>query len=83
MLNDKGEEVELRDSYDTESLPELEKIIANDTEKSASADEYLEEGSGFMEESSEDDDSEGPFIESSPASEDLFENDFVDFSGEE
>ena len=65
VLNDKGEEVELRDSYDTESLPELEKIIANDTEKSASTDEYLEEGSGFMEESSEDDDSEGPFIESS------------------
>ena len=53
VLNEAGEEVELQESYEYESAPDLEKIIADDGSKS-STDEYLEEGSGFMEEKSED-----------------------------
>ena len=85
VLNDEGEEVELRDSYDTESLPELEKIIASDTDKSSSADEYLSDGSGFMEEHSEtEEESEPPFEEETDENvgDDIFAEDFEDFSDE-
>ena len=97
VLNDKGEEVELKDSYDTESLPELEKIIANDTDKSSSTDEYLREGSGFMEdteaepESGNDDSAEEADMEDVDimegmdvdSEEDLFSDEQALFSGDE
>ena len=97
VLNDKGEEVELKDSYDTESLPELEKIIANDTDKSSSTDEYLREGSGFMEdteaepESGNDDSAEEADMEDvdimegmdDDSEEDLFSDEQALFSGDE
>ncbi len=48
MFNDKGEEVELRDSYDSETIPEMENIISGDGQR-RSADEILSGDSGFME----------------------------------
>ena len=61
MFNDRGEEVELKDSYDTELLPELEKIIASDVDKTTAAEEYFEEGSGFSEKNPEEDENERGF----------------------
>ncbi len=88
---------ELKDSYDTESLPELEKIIANDTDKSSSTDEYLREGSGFMEdteaepESGNDDSAEEADMEDvdimegmdDDSEEDLFSDEQALFPGDE
>ena len=83
MFNDRGEEVELKDSYDTELLPELEKIIASDVDKTTAAEEYFEEGSGFSEKNPEEDENEEVFTEAEEEEPDTFEEDFEEFSGEE
>ena len=83
MFNDRGEEVELKDSYDTELLPELEKIIASDVDKTTAAEEYFEEGSGFSEKNPEEDENEEVFTEAAEEEPDTFEEDFEEFSGEE
>jgi DNA-directed RNA polymerase subunit beta len=82
VLNDKGEEVELQESYEYESAPDLEKIIADDGTKSASKDEYLEEGSGYMEETPDDEELEEPGADDLENVEE-FDNIFVDFDGED
>jgi DNA-directed RNA polymerase subunit beta len=80
VLNEAGEEVELQESYDYDSTPDLEKIIADDADKPAS-DEYLAEGSGFMEENTEDGEDEIFTLEDD---DDLaFEDDITDFSDDE
>ena len=83
MFNDKGEEVELKDSYDTELLPELEKIIASDVDKTKAADEYFEEGSGFSESTPEEEENEDVFVDNAEEEPDVFGEDPEDFSGEE
>jgi len=59
VLNEKGEEVELQESYEYEGAPDLEKIIADDEHQQDTSNEVLAEGSGFMEETAEDEE-EGP-----------------------
>ena len=75
--------MELKDSYDTELLPELEKIIASDVDKTTAAEEYFEEGSGFSEKNPEEDENEEVFTEAAEEEPDTFEEDFEEFSGEE
>ena len=73
VLNDRGEEVELQESYDYEPSKDLEKIISSpdsrhdaDDQPSAKS-EYLKSGSGFSEETAADVSGE----ENGPADEDL------------
>ncbi|MGN1349939.1 MAG: DNA-directed RNA polymerase subunit beta [Anaerovoracaceae bacterium] len=80
VLNEAGEEVELQESYENEGAPDLERIIANDTDKPAT-DEYLEEGSGFMEEMPEDEDDDIAFMEED-TEEDLFDLESDDYPEE-
>ena len=84
VLNEAGEEIELRESYEYEGTPELEKIISEDRAKSYSdSDEYLKEGSGFMEENTDED--EGEDIEDTYDEENdiIFSDDSDDFPDED
>ena len=81
VLDESGEEVDLQESYDYDSIPDLEKVIAADPAKSESdRSEYLNEGNGFMEAAEEENyvdevdiisDDEIPDIEDSEFEEDL------------
>lgn len=66
VLDDKGKEVDLQESYDYDTMPNIERVIASDPNKSgADKDEYLKDGSGFMEET--------------PDEEDILDNEDADF----
>ena len=81
VLNEAGEEVELQESYEYEGAPDLEKIISEDSAKS-STDEYLEDGSGFMEEKTDDEDENDDAF--APEDNDMmFNDDADDFLDEE
>ena len=83
VLNEAGEEVELQESYEYEGAPDLEKIISEDTAKS-STDEYLEDGSGFMEEKTDDEDeNDDAFAPEEDDDDMMFDDDADDFLDEE
>ena len=75
VLNDRGEEVELQESYDYEPSKDLEKIISSPDSRDESynqtsgKNEYLKSGSGFSEEN--DGGSEDPDQDQEPTDEDL------------
>ena len=82
VLNEAGEEVELQESYEYEGAPDLEKIISEDTAKS-STDEYLEDGSGFMEEKTDDEDENDDAFAPEEDDDMMFDDDADDFLDEE
>ncbi len=82
VLNEAGEEVELQESYEYEGAPDLEKIISEDTAKS-STDEYLEDGSGFMEEKTDDEDENDDAFAPEEDDDMMFNDDADDFLDEE
>ena len=83
VLNEAGEEVELQESYEYEGAPDLEKIISEDTAKS-STDEYLEDGSGFMEEKTDgEDENDDAFAPEEEDDDMMFDDDADDFLDEE
>ena len=82
VLNEAGEEVELQESYEYEGAPDLEKIISEDTAKS-STDEYLEDGSGFMEEKTDDEDENDDAFAPEEDDDMMFDDDTDDFLDEE
>ena len=82
VLNEAGEEVELQESYEYEGAPDLEKIISEDTAKS-STDEYLEDGSGFMEEKTDDEDENDDAFAPEEDDDMVFDDDTDDFLDEE
>ena len=82
VLNEAGEEVELQESYEYEGAPDLEKIISEDTAKS-STDEYLEDGSGFMEEKTDGEDENDDAFAPEEDDDMMFDDDADDFLDEE
>ena len=82
VLNEAGEEVELQESYEYEGAPDLEKIISEDTAKS-STDEYLEDGSGFMEEKADGEDENDDAFAPEEYDDMMFDDDADDFLDEE
>ena len=82
VLNEAGEEVELQESYEYEGAPDLEKIISEDTAKS-STDEYLEDGSGFMEEKTDGEDENDDAFAPEEDDDMMFNDDADDFLDEE
>ncbi|MCR4600843.1 MAG: DNA-directed RNA polymerase subunit beta [Clostridia bacterium] len=59
VLDKKGEEIDLQDSYENEAIPDLERVISAGPDKNgADRDEYLSEGSGFSEDQSAEDNEE-------------------------
>lgn len=71
VLDDKGKEVDLQESYDYDTMPNIERVIASDPNKSgADKDEYLKDGSGFMEETPDEEDA---------SDEDILDNEDADF----
>ena len=82
VLNEAGEEVELQESYEYEGAPDLEKIISEDTGK-PSTDEYLEDGSGFMEEKTDDEDDNDDDFAPEEDDDMMFNDDADDFLDEE
>ena len=82
VLNEAGEEVELQESYEYEGAPDLEKIISEDTAKSSTY-EYLEVGSGFMEEKTDDEDENDDAFAPEEDDDMMFNDDADDFLDEE